>query len=89
MIVIPVDDNLEIIGVEIIVAAHKARCNSRWTSGVEHRRTDVQRIFVVQNADHRFLRGRFAFIRIELRELRNRFGGTPRRIVKLAIENDG
>src|SRR5436190_9529727 len=50
VVVIPVDDELEVVGVEGAVAPHETRGHSLRAQAVVHPRTHVERVVIVQEA---------------------------------------
>ena len=71
MIVIAVDDDLEIIGVEARVAPHESRRHATRAGRVVHLGADVQRLVVEEEAHLRALRGGLSLVRVELGKLSN------------------
>ena len=88
VIVVAVDHELEVIRIEVGVAAHEARRHTLRALGVVHLRAHVQRVVVKEKTDFGALRPGLAFVRIDLPELRDRRRRLPRLVVELGVEHD-
>ena len=84
MVVMSVDLDVEVVGVERRVAANEPRRHAGGAVVVEHFRADVERVVVVENSHFGALRGGLPFVRVDLRELGDGCRRAPRRLVELA-----
>jgi hypothetical protein len=89
VIVVSVDDDLKPVRLHVRIASHEPSPDSIGTGGVEHPCRDIERSVIVQEPYFRALRGRFAFLWIDLREVSDRSSLAPGVLVDVTVDLDG
>ena len=89
VVVIAIDDDLEIVGVEARVSAYEPRQDAARARGVEHPRAHVQRAVVKEESHLGALRGRLSLLGVGLRELGDRRRRLPRVLVEVPVQGHG
>src|SRR5258708_4680514 len=88
VIVVPIDHELEVVRIEVVVATHQARRHALCARAVVHLRAHVECVVVKKKTHLGTLRAGLALVRIDLSEFGDRRRRLPRILVKFRVEDD-